>query len=854
MKNALRSAAVPVVAAGLLLSLPAAVVPGENMLNNPTLAFGGEGGPDDWNLSFEKVHAGADFKVENGMNLISFKPRKGETTIAQAGITLKEGAKVKVGAWVRTSGYASAGGGVIIYNYAWTKSDGPGPFPRDTGGKWVRFEKEVTVPASYNGRYSFAIYTLDMKEGSAEVRDPYLFAVDAESAAAARPAVSFCRLGVVTPVSPLLSKILEGDSKVSFSFISREKKARCSVSTRMEGEERWRSHGGFPLENDRVVARLSGMEKGKGEIKAEMYDAGGKLLASSVYPIRVNALPAPLKPGRRLNNLVTSLVSAEAADAVHAFDMPSDGWVWISFSRGNPSLKAFLDGVEVVRHRDGEGYETLRRLKAGSHSLSVSGSSGGTLTVNKVPATSTYSYPLPIKQLSSYKEYSGDFLRKRMFPHFGIFSCGYNWKTMPAAELKDFLERGKEYYSQSCRINGRVDCGIKLAERLADSHLAGTPIVGRTFDEIPISSISDKLEYSRAMRLLAQSSTPMATWSSGYTFTYNALNAEYLSACVNQGQGRGVFQFECYPYIQPDEAAAKKYLDEMLNDSIRRAKRLVPDVLANSWVVMGTYTRLDHALNYDDCPAADYKRLVDMYLHRLATDPEFDGLAGFGVYCYHNAEEEDLRWILDLMRHYLLEGKTAMPSDRLGYAYNPGHLENGNFAAGLGDWKVKPAEEGSISVRKFKELPRLLRYRHHSPGSDSACVFRRSALKANAIGKELVNLVPGKVYCLRYAVASVKEMSDKGTEAVARDFGVTAKLSGVEDLTASSPLERICRSRRDIPKLNVRFIVFRALGKTARLGIFDTPAGGDGEAGEELAVTALRVKPYYGEKTSIENR
>jgi hypothetical protein len=157
------------------------------------------------------------------------------------------------------------------------------------------------------------------------------------------------------------------------------------------------------------------------------------------------------------------------------------------------------------------------------------------------------------------------------------------------------------------------------------------------------------------------------------------------------------------------------------------------------------------------------------------------------------------------------------------------------------------AEEGSVSVRRFKELPRLLAYRHANANNEYACVMRRSQQKANAIGKEITGLVPGKVYVLRYAVASVKELSQKAAEVTPRDFGVTAKLSDVEDITASSPLERICGSKRNLPKLNVRFIVFRALKPTARLGIFDTVAKDAQEAGEELAITAVRVRPYYGE-------
>lgn len=819
------------------------IAPGENILNNATLEFGEEGGPLDWNLSYEKVLSGADFVTVEGTNVIRFKPRKGETTIVQSGIALKEGSKVRVGAWVRTKGFVASAHGVIIYNWAWKQSDGSA-WPRDTRGEWVKVEKEVVVPASSNKRYTFAIYTVNMTEGVVEVRDPYLEAVDEDSAAAVTRAPSFCELGVVTPVAPLLSQIPAGTAELQFSFINRVKRGRCAIGVRMDGEESFRPCGEFALENDRIVAKVSGLKPGRGVLMATMRDESGREVARSEYPIRV-VEPVRYAPGRPLNGLVTRLLTETAKDGNFGFEMPKEGWVWIRLANGTAATKVSLDGVEVIRARDGEGFETLRHVAAGRHGLTVAGADGGEMIVNKVPVTSTYTYPLPIPQLACYKEYAGDFLRRRIFPAICIFSGGYNWRTMPKDELADFRFRGKEYYSQANR-NGSVEPPEKLVKRLGmDALQPDSIVVGRTFDEIDIGSVGDKMEYAKGMRLLAGAELPMATWSSGYTFTYNALNAEYLSACVNEGNGRGIFQFECYPYLQSNEAEGQADLDKMLNDSIRRAKRLVPGVLDNSWIVLGSYTRLDHALNYDDCVESDYKRHVDLYLNRLATDPEFAGLAGVGLYCFHNAEEEDLRWLLDLFRHYLLEGRTDRPSDRLGYVYNPGHLTNGNFAKGLDDWKVKPAEEGSISTRRIKGLPKLFRYRDSCHDGDSACILRRSRQGANALGKELTGLKPGKVYSLRYAVASVKDLEDKDAKPEPRDFGVKAVLSDVEDLTAVSPLERINGAKRDLPKLNVRFIVFRALKPTARLGFFDTKATDDAGAGEELALSAVRVKPYY---------
>ena len=99
---------------------PSGIKPGENVLNNPTLVFGREGGPIEWNLSYEKTSEGADFVRENGMNIIRFHVYGSECTVKQADIHLAEGSQVRIGAWVRTKDLTLSQGGVIISTWAWT--------------------------------------------------------------------------------------------------------------------------------------------------------------------------------------------------------------------------------------------------------------------------------------------------------------------------------------------------------------------------------------------------------------------------------------------------------------------------------------------------------------------------------------------------------------------------------------------------------------------------------------------------------------------------------------------------------------------------------------------------------------
>ena len=145
----------------------------------------------------------------------------------------------------------------------------------------------------------------------------------------------------------------------------------------------------------------------------------------------------------------------------------------------------------------------------------------------------------------------------------------------------------------------------------------------------------------------------------------------------------------------------------------------------------------------------------------------------------------------------------------------------------------------------MKGFATLQSRRDQKAGGDTACVFKRSATRANVLRRKLTGLERGKLYSLRYVVAAVPEiLSRKGEK---RTLIFNAEIKGAEDVTASSPVVRWSERNRTLGVLNVRLMVFKALSSEVELVFSDwaAPDAPGAELGEELAFNFVRVVPYF---------
>ena len=563
-------------------------------------------------------------------------------------------------------------------------------------------------------------------------------------------------------------------------------------------------------------------------------------------------------PEKRLNSLVVRLKSGTAKDGEVPFSATRDGWIWISMEKGDRNTKALLDGREVIRFREGELFETMRRVPSGDHVLRFEGAVGGKFVVNEIPQIFTYPYPRVLGREGHWLEhtchpYEGQFRKKYFYHCMNSFSYAYGSNSIPGKDFEDLVDRGIEMVQQ-CNwwkkttkgYDGWLESPEHLAARLLeDIGQTGPGYSGTTYDEIPMDTVTKKWYYAKTMRMIADAPRPHYTWSSGRFFTTTPLNAEYLSASLDAAGGRGRFLFECYPRPVATEEETAEWLDHNLSEPVRLAKRLVPDCVDGLMFIMGLYNCYA-VFNYNSFSATDTKRFYDLFVHHLATAPEFTGLAGTGLYGYKYGKEEDVRWTARIFRHYLLEGRTELLSDAYGYAYRPGLLANGDFADGLAGWSVEEAEKGTVEVRAVKGLGskglRIGKPNGKTQCGDIAAVFRRSSIGATFLSAKVRGLRPGALYSLRYAVGGVKALGEKAPPP-ARRLGIDADLLGVEMATGRVPLGEYGMREYSNPFCNYRQEVFKALSEEAEVRFSNTSA----DNGEELSLNAVTVAPYFTE-------
>jgi len=169
-------------------------------------------------------------------------------------------------------------------------------------------------------------------------------------------------------------------------------------------------------------------------------------------------------------------------------------------------------------------------------------------------------------------------------------------------------------------------------------------------------------------------------------------------------------------------------------------------------------------------------------------------------------------------------------------------VQDGAFANGLAAWQAK----GSVSARTIKGWGRKALTARHSPQlCDTVCVFRREAKGRNELSQTLKNLTPGKLYSLRYAIGSVAAFEGKGKVESPKSLAFSAKLDDVSVIDEGLPLHKYDDAESSSSFASYRTIVFRAKGETAKVVFSDGAVSSGAPAGEELALGAISVAPYY---------
>ena len=782
----------------------------------------------------------------NGLPYVTLQPKEGkknEVNFRQYGLRLAEGGRYRISAYVRTAGFSARGSGVSIVNNWWRKSAGAGTIPADTAGQWVKLEQEFDCFESDNGAYSLVIFALGHK-GEFSVADVSLVAVDAlaREKTERSPVLAAQSVPSVVPFSPLLGKIPRSNPVVEFRFFGELPKGRTAadyvVCLERDGSDEV-SRVTLDATEAMKIAVPAAASAEKGVLTVSIKDrTDGKALFSEKFRYAMRDVPQVMAKGRRLNNFTVELVKekyAGGAPASYAFDMVKDGWVFVKAGDGGASVK--LDGVEIVSSATPRG-ESFRNIRAGRHAIEVS---GGAADVVVRAIADIFNYcPGANSHVKENGRYDWNFQEKYVLPAVTTQNGG----SIPKDKLEGFLSRGYRWVANLGTTGVSAD---DLVKKLKESPgMTKHGYAGVTCDEQFLHRANEINAYTKGLKAYDLECAPsrvIYTWSVGKPST-KVVDENFFSACVNASLGEGRVLFEAYCRTKETESEAREYLKSYITDTISRYRSTYPLSVGATCIALGNFMQVP-ILSLAHHPEVDYKYYLDMQMNMVANDPAFEGLGSIGYWGSYYADEEIHRWCFALTRHYVVEGRKTMLSDRFGYSYRPDHILNGDFRGNLDSWKVS----GNVRTDSFADFAMSSQNRWGGNGGigDTFAVLARGKDSSATIRQTAKNLVPGRKYRLRYAAFDAKDV--KAKRVAPRKFAVAASLgkgAEIDKALTWTHVDMRVKGRYGqndgCARINLGQIVFTAEASEVEV-LFDNSSA---KEGEELGINYVSLTPYYG--------
>ncbi len=841
-----------------------------NLLQNPSFQDDGLGGALNWKAEarFELARgAGPD-----GADVLRI-PLSGGKGIGlyQGGIVLAPGEPHRLGCWVRTRNVGGCGARIVFFNAGWRKSVDL-YLPDDTKGQWKKLEWSGKIMS--DGPYNFGLYVAKgpAGEGTIELSSPYLLAESdaARSAAVRTPAAKPFRARIV-PIDPKLSQVDASAARMSFYYPGVLELPPSEYDLMASVDEG--TPAVSPLdERCRAAVELGSVAEGRHRLSVRIVERGtGRPVASDSYPITAVRRPMGAQ-ARRLNNFVSELISLPLADGTVSFFNPRDGWVYIGFEGAPQGAKGFLDGaaVPVVKFRPNEPTDTMRNLKAGRHTVTVSGAgAGGRLlvrTVKRMMISPTCERP-PHTEFVTH-DIGTDFWRRYLYHTFSTYSF-FSYRTAPSIRYPaDFeIHRDVEEYGFAVGGEARIPeqsdkwgSPESLERTLAES-CSWKDGYGLLVDESsPYVARQNMYSMAETCWKLLDDPRPLSIfWNSClYALCKDPRGqASMLSALANSGGGRGMIVPEVYLISYPTEER-KLWQERHYAELLASVREQVPAAAGSMIFCFGGYNTSGGWNGYS-APDTDMKVVIDDFVRKMAVDPAFADVGGIGFYamgCY----QELFRWYMDVIRHYAILGNTDSLSERHGFTFKPGHITDNDFDRGFAGWKVEPAEDGSIVPYERADYGRFVQCRKMVPAGfgDRALLFTRSAKRPNRVSQTMKGLVPGRRYYVSCCTMDLDDVETPGPCGDDVTFSVGIGEGGVEDpdlrITHKAPSRRWPdgRSRwgrKPVPVCVTHSTVFQARRAEVELTLSDWASETErvGRVGQRRIVNYVIVRPYYEE-------
>jgi hypothetical protein len=584
---------------------------------------------------------------------------------------------------------------------------------------------------------------------------------------------------------------------------------------------------------------------------------------------------------RKLNNLVSDLLevaSISKSSESFAFTRSSDGWIFItSTCKGEGTVRVILDKEsDTVIVHDAEGgprREAMRYVTKGQHTIQVE--CKGTINVERLAVKAI---PELIHcglgfnpEIKSYGLYDMDFLKADILPSVTTLIVPNNIKLSDSV-IDDWHRQGKRFVAE---------VGINSQGKTAEDHLKywssfydKTPfldgiIINEFIVNRPVSEWVETMTAERRERMEQERQQYEAygealkkmraddrykdkmlyayVGGSGKKLNQEVIGTNFIRTIIDCGYRVAL---ERYLHEMSSERGSKDALQTFV-DGIADWETKEPGVKKQMVIAFGLFSMPPGGINKQ--PNVDYHVWMDQQMNIVANHPGLSGLAGLEWWTSILADEETVRFVGKLYRHYAIDGKTEMLTrDPLFLT----HLQNADFEKGTEGWTLHPAEEGTIAVKSFPRYGRIEgRYmglgRPADPEhiGDTFLWMRRSEKGPNTFSQTIKDLKPGRLYSMKMLSCDYNDLVTPKAKKIEETKSIgTVVIEGV-DVDAKRSFTEAYSSSPE-PKIPVCITyywkVFRAKTTTAKLTVSDWQSEKEPSVpfGQEQTFNFLEIQPY----------
>ena len=437
---------------------------------------------------------------------------------------------------------------------------------------------------------------------------------------------------------------------------------------------------------------------------------------------------------KRLNNLVAELLEASSISGSgksFTFNRSSEGWIFVAVScRGKGSARVILDPAtrrdQLISYQSETNSfsEAMRLVGKGEHTLEVQ--CQGDLVVERLIVKAI---PELIHcglgfdpQIKGYGHYDMEFLRKDILPNVTTLIVPSNIQ-LTEAQIVQWHGNGKKFVGEI-----GVDPQAKTAEEhfrywtsfyekapfldgvIIDEFIVNRPVIEWVEHMTPerLARMEQERqqygEYGKAIRKIRSDDRFKNKMLYGYVggsgkkLNQEIIGTNFIRTIIDCGYR---VSLERYLHEMSGENGSQDALRTFV-DGIADWEEKEPGVKKQMVIAFGLFSMPPGGINKQ--PNVDYHVWMDQQMNLVANDPMLANISGLEWWTSSLADEETVRFVGRLYRHYAIEGKTEMlTSDPLFLT----HIQNADFEKGTDGWTLRPAQEGSMAAKSFPRYGRI---------------------------------------------------------------------------------------------------------------------------------------------------